>query len=669
MRRGLARAEDAGLVHKGRFDAVAPPHILDSSSGKTGMFDKLRHGLVRVLVFGLFAILVLSFAIWGIGDVVRTGGGGPVAEVGGTPVQPAAFTQALQQRRQMLGRQLGQPLTPEQSRAYGIDNAVLSELISGAAISNHARALGLGLSDDAIAELIRSDPAFHGADNTFSKAVFDERMRQSGFTEQRYFAERKRDEVRDQLAEAMLRGVTAPGSIVDIVHRFREETRSIAAIKLVPSDRLKVGEPDEAALKAFYEEQKARFTEPERRSLAVLVLTPEDLKERTKITDEEVKASWEQARAAWDLPERRRVQQISYKTKAEAEGEAKAIEGGKSFLLAALEANARAAIDGGLVARREIGDQNFAKAAFELPLNKVSAPISVRGGYFLIRVTEIEPARQRSFDEVAKDVRQGLEETRLRELSGKLHDDIEDRRGASDAPDRLKKLADELKLKLIEAKAVDKLGLGADGKPGLELADAQRLIATGFEGDKSTPREVVQLTGGGEAWVDVTDIQPARTKPLDEIKADVVARWKERETQLALTKEAQALVARLKGGETLDAIAKELGLGVETTAGIKRASAAPGITPAAARIVYTLPQGGAGSSTSPDGGARQVFVVTEIKPAEPASEAQTAAIRQELEQALQQDVMQAYVVALREQQGVRINEVVLKRTLGLDQAQ
>jgi peptidyl-prolyl cis-trans isomerase D len=632
------------------------------------MLEKLRRGATKIMVFVLFSILIISFAIWGIGDVIRSGGQGSLAEVGSTSISPQEFTAALQYRRQLLARQFGQPLTPEQSRAFGIDAAVLGELINAAAIANHAKSLGLRLSDQAVAELIRSDPAFQGADHTFNRAVFDERIRQAGYTEQRYFAERRRNEVREQLTEALVAGIRASDTLVDIVHRYREEMRSLAYVRLDPEKAAKPADPDEKTLRTLYDEQKRAFTLPERRKIAVLLLTPDQLKDRAKVTDEEVHASWEQSRPAWDVPERRRVQQIQFKTKAEAEGEAKAIEDGKSFLMAALEANARAPLDLGLVARREL-PETLAKPAFELPLNKLSEPIQIRGGYALLRVTAIEPARTRTFDEVKAEVRQSLEDTKLREIASKLHDEIEDKRGATDAPEKLKAIAAELKLPLVEAAGVDAKGNGPDGKPAITHPDAEKFIASAFEGDKTTPRDVISLADGTEAWVEVVDITPAVTKPFDEVKAEVEKMWRDRELRAALARQAQALVDRIKAGETLATVAKELGTDVQTTAPFKRSQPPEGLSAATARQAFTLAKDGAGSATTPDDKTRIVFVVTDIKPAEAPTKEQVEALKRELGQELQGDALQTYIAALRERQGVKVNEAVYKRTVGLETSQ
>ncbi|MBS0243860.1 MAG: peptidyl-prolyl cis-trans isomerase, partial [Proteobacteria bacterium] len=555
------------------------------------------------------------------------------------------------------------------SRNFGVDAAVLSELVNGAAVSNHAKALGLRLSDQTIATLVRNDPVFQGGDQKFSRQVFDERIRQVGLTEQQYLAERRNDEIRQQLTEAMLSGVTVPDTIANVVHKYREETRTVSFIRLDPAKAPAIGEPDEKALKAVYDEQKRTFITPERRKIGVLLVTPDELKQRSTVTDDEVKSTWEQSRPSWDIPERRRIQRIVFKTKAEAEAAIKSIEAGKSFLLAALAADPRSQIDSGLVARREIGDANFAKAAFEIEKNKVSAPVQVRGGYLILRVTEIDPARTRSFDEVKDEVRQGLEETKRRDALGKLHDEIEDKRGATVAADKLKQIAAELKLKYVEASDIDAQGNGPDGKPALAVPDAQKVLAAAFEGDKSTPREAVALTDGGEAWVDVLDVKPAEAKPFDAVKADVVKLWQERETKKAIGKQAQELTDKIKSGTPLETVAKELGLKVETTKPFKRGAPPEGFSGAGTRQAFSLAKGAAGNATSGDDKTRLVFVVAEITEAPAATKEQVDAIKAELGQEMQRDDIQAYLAALRERQGVKVNEAAYRRAVGLDQQQ
>ena len=112
---------------------------------------------------GLMAVvmgfLVISFAIWGIGDIFRGFGRNAVAAVGGTEISIEQFRQFYNERLQQLGRQIGRPITPDEARSRGLDRQLLGQLIAETTLDEQARKLRLGISDEEIAQRIRSDPA------------------------------------------------------------------------------------------------------------------------------------------------------------------------------------------------------------------------------------------------------------------------------------------------------------------------------------------------------------------------------------------------------------------------------------------------------------------------------------------------------------------------------
>ena len=72
--------------------------------------------------------------------------------------------------------------------------------------TSHAHQLNLALSDKTLADLIRTDPAFQGPTGTFSTQAFQSVLRQVGLSEARFVADRRKEEIRDQLTETLLAG-------------------------------------------------------------------------------------------------------------------------------------------------------------------------------------------------------------------------------------------------------------------------------------------------------------------------------------------------------------------------------------------------------------------------------------------------------------------------------
>lgn len=644
------------------------------------MLESLRQGATKILVTLLFSVLILSFALWGIPNYSRDVGSSTLATVGKSTLTEEEYKRFFDNHLNNFSAQAGQRLTRENARlAYRInqiqqgnfnadlDREILNLQISQMVLDQQAANMGLGITDTAIVEAIRADPAFQGPDKQFSRQIFEQRTREAGLSEQAYIRERKANAIREQLAESVIGGLGASDTLATIAHKFREEARTVAMITLDPAKVAKPAEPDEAKLKEYYEANKGQFKAPETRSFSVLTLTRENIKERAKVEDAEVKAVWEKAKESWNIPERRRFQQIVFKSKDAAAAVAKDIKSGaKNFLMAALEENgAQGRLDQGLLPKSGIGDPKLANAVFGMEVNQLSEPIETRNAVVLVRLSEIQPGRIRPFEEVAKEVLEDLEQRKERELATRTHDQIEDLRGAGKT---LKQIADELKLKLYEVKDAPRTGL-VDGKPVLELAEAGRVITSAFEGAKEIPRDPIEMQDGTEAWVEVTVINAERQKALEEVKADVAKALIEAETRKGLTAAAQALVDRIKAGETLEAIAKSQGLKVETLPPFKRAAPPAGLSQPAARQAFTLPKGGVAAGDSADGKSRVVYVVTEIKTADAPSKEEAERLKETIRAQTQNDARNVLVGALRNRTGVSVDEKVYRRAIGAEQRQ
>lgn len=635
--------------------------------------DSFRRVVSKLLVFLLFGVLILSFALWGIPNFTREVTQTTVARVGGNAVSAQDLQQLADQQRNLLSQEVGQTLTRENARimyklrqrnmSADLERDILMALIDRAAIDRHADQLGLGLSEAAIVEAVRTDPAFQGADKQFNRALFDERLRQVGFTHQRYFAERRKDAVRDMLAESLRDAAVAPDSLIKVLHGFREETRTATTVTLDPAKLAPIPAPDEAKLKEFYETVKSRFSEPERRRITALMLTREKLKELAAIPDADVRSTWERNRTGYDIPERRRWQQISFKTRGEAEAAAKEIADGKGFLMVALDAmGAQGRIDQGLLSRREVPDTRLAAAVFQAPLGQVSPPIETKAGFQLTKVIDIQAARTRTFEDVAPEIRSELEQARQSELVQQLNVQVDELKGDRKS---LAAIGKELKLDVIDAQGVDRTGNGPDGKPAITHPDAERILTAAFGSDRGGgDRDDVELSDAGKAWLEVGDIVAPKTKPYEEVTAEIKTLWQESEQRKALAAAADAFVKRINGGETIDDIAKKEGWKLETAPPFKRGGLVPGLSPVGVRQAFTLAAGTAGSAETNDGKSRTVFVVREIKAPDAPTTEQADRLREELRGQYQGDALSVYVSALRDRYGYSIDEAVYKRVIG-----
>ena len=235
----LAKSSDKAIDSgaEGRYC----PSIAQSARTKPGcraqsepiMLDALRTAAGTWVAKLLLSLLVLSFAIWGIsGRMVSGFGASHVIVAGGTTVSLKDYRLAYDRQMQMMSQQFGTRLTREQAAAFGIDQQVLGQLVSGAVLDEQARKLGLGVSKDKLAALAREDPAFRGPDGRFDRRQFDEVLRQVGMTAEDYLRNRQQVAVRQQIVEAISDGLPAPDAFLEAVALYRGEDRTVDYLPL-----------------------------------------------------------------------------------------------------------------------------------------------------------------------------------------------------------------------------------------------------------------------------------------------------------------------------------------------------------------------------------------------------------------------------------------------------
>ena len=628
------------------------------------MLDSLRRGALNWFAKGLLGLLVIAFAVWGIGDVVRNVGRGTLATIGSSQITVDDYRQAYQDEMASLTRRFGRRLTSEQAKMLGVEQRALSRLISAAAIDHHARDLELALSDEGMAEIIRNDPGFQGPDGKFSKELFQNFLRQIGLSEGRYVTTRRQEELRDQLTESLLSGLAPPQAMLETLYRYREERRVIEFFTPDFDKLITLAEPEESKLTEYYEQNKARFTAPERRKINVLALTRDAAKQRTSVSEEELKASYDADKEKFNVPEMRRITQLTFPDKAAAEAAyAELSKAGNLAEAIAKLGFKESDIELGQLAKRDMIDGKIAAAAFALPKDELSQPVDGQFATVLLRVAEIVPGKQRSFEDVKGEISDRLVEERANLELQALHEAIENDR-YSGKP--LREIAEKLKLPFLEIADIDRTGKTADGKPAVAEADAAKVAQAAFSGNAGIEAEAVELADGGYAWVDVLQVTPEQQKTFPEVAAEVKTQFLDQQRRSEVSSLATKFVDRLNQGEAFEAVAIAADAKAEKTNPVTRSTSPPGLTANAVQQAFTLPKGRAASAPTTDGKGRSIIRVSEIIPAPAPTPEQTAALKTELNRQLQTDILAEYIAGLQARYGLTLNQEALKQALGGD---
>jgi peptidyl-prolyl cis-trans isomerase D len=627
----------------------------------------MRRGVANILAKVLLGLLVVAFAYWGIGnyDIFRRAQNNAVATVGSTRITPDEFRQAYKDETQTFARQLGHALTPEQAQLLGVAPRALARLIGLAALDLQGEALALTVSDAVVRNSIFNDPSFRGPDGKFSKDQFYRLLRQSGYrSEGAYIEERRRDLARQQLTETLGAGAGPQQFVIDALYRYRNETRVIEHLTPDFSKLVSVAEPTQEQLQEHFRQNKGQYIALEERKANLLLLTRAAALSRVKVTDAEIKAAYEAAKASYDIPEKRRVAQLTFSDKAAAEKAYAELSKAKNFTEAAAKAGFPATdIDLGLLTKAEMIDPKIADAAFALKKDELSRPVEGQFSTVLLRVSEIEPGRTRTFDEVKGEIRDSIAADRVGQQLQQLHERVEAER-AKAVP--LKEIAEELKLPFQEIAAVNRTGKTADGKTVIIAnPDAPRIIEAVFATAPGVETDGIDLSDGGYAWFDLLGVTPQRERAFDEVKDAVRASFMEEERRKEIASQVAKQIEQLRPGDGLDKIAKALGGKVARTAPVKRTGPPPApFTPATLQQAFEYSKGYVSSFPTADGKSRTIFRVADVIAAGTPTTDEAAALKAELTRQQRIDVLDQYVAGLRARYGITVNEKLVADVIG-----
>lgn len=361
------------------------------------MLNSMRNfskGIVTKLLMGL---LVVSFAVWGIGDIFTNTGPSYAAKIGSQTVSINAF----QQQRSLVARQL-ESLNIKDLPAGQLELSVIRQLVQQNLTLQSMQEMGLHVNDDLLKAFILNAPEFKGITGTFSADAFKNVIESQKTTEAAFVSQIKLDIAGRFFFDSLtMNDASTPASIRALDALVQGETRDAVLLTIPASGTSKVA--DEAALQAFYDENKtALYLLPETRTLEYVVLTEGDLKQLVAKSTSATPLSEESARrdardrVMLELGNTIEDELAGGKTMAEAFSKA-----GVTATPRTLE-NANAEL-----AKTSADDiiKTVVEQGFGLSEGEISRLIrSKQGALLMVSAKKINPAAPKPFDAVKADV-------------------------------------------------------------------------------------------------------------------------------------------------------------------------------------------------------------------------------------------------------------------------
>lgn len=572
------------------------------------MLRQIR-GTMKSVFAILFAVpLIIAFAAWGVPEMrqftqnytVRVGDQGLSA----LDVQTEFDRYATSQRN------AGRDFNREAAIEAGAHNQIVKSLAARSALDQESLNMGLSVPRETVRDFLQSNEQFRNPrTGKFDNEVLSGILREYNYGIREFEDRLQSDLLRDQLMSAVGVEGPAPRAFVDALVLRETEARAVSYLTVTESMAAPAQTPDEAALKAYYDDNVSQFMAPEYRTFSAIILKNADYAENVAPSEDELRRAYEAARAKYETPERRTVYQLTFADEASAKAAVDALAGGEPFESIAAD-NGKSLADVTLAdaLKKDILDPKVADAVFAAKAaGEAVGPIKGVFGFTIAQIAGITPASTRSFEDVRAEIEA---ETQSKDSKKKLFDAIEAIENERDTGASIAEAASKAGAIAIEYGPVDSFSFGTGGEivagvPGEVLREAFRLE----EGEESDAVEFDDKSG--YFFVAVTEVEPSTAIPFEEVADEVRARWEAAERTARLSAVVTSLRASLAEGKSLKEAAASLNRAPITEV-VARRQAGRIFSPAVVDQIFSAGKGEAVSGPSLTGDAEVVATIDEI---------------------------------------------------------
>lgn len=242
------------------------------------MLASMRTTASSIFMKAILMLLVLSFAVWGIGDTVRSGNNGYLVKVGDESVTYAEYTRAMSNTARML-QEMGMTNLPQEA----LQKQVLERLVEEKIVKQRMQAAGLEVNRPLLIKHLRAAPALKNEQGVFDPAKF-ELLLQNKQTNEAGFLDELGTDLRAQVFSASLStdGLTPPAAVAQLHASVQNEKRD-AVLFTIPASSVKAEAVDDTAMKSYYNANKGvLYMNPARRTLEYVTFSAADVAERAE---------------------------------------------------------------------------------------------------------------------------------------------------------------------------------------------------------------------------------------------------------------------------------------------------------------------------------------------------------------------------------------------------
>jgi len=520
--------------------------------------DKAK-GILGIIIV---AFIGLVFALWGVGDYLTGATEKFAAKVDDVQISQSEFDQSLAMQRQRLEQMFQDEIPNNPVFEKRMKEQVLEQLITQRVLQKMVAEEGYRVADNVLAQKIKSMEAFQ-QDGAFAVDAYQAIVQSQGMAVKEFENRFRSDLAVQQLQDAVMRSSVIGAGELNILNRIQNQSRDVNYLLFRDSDYTSAVEVSEDEVKTYYSENQSAYMHPETVSVSYVELKGEDMAAELSVDDEAVRRLYDDYVASLAGKEQRKASHIlidvpadaNETTKAEKLSESDAlverIKNGESFEALAKKfskdpGSAAKGGDLGWVSRGMMVPE-FENALYKLNKGDISASIKSSFGYHIIKLNDVKSEAIASFEDKKSEFTKQYQEQLIEDLFYEKSELMATTAYENDQS--LQEVSDALAVEIKTTPAFSRhSGTGVATNETVRKAAFDSAVLT--EGRNS---DIIEL-GKNHAMVLRVDVHTeAKPKKLDEVKSQIELTLKTQKANQKSQSAALAALAKLEGGESIEA--------------------------------------------------------------------------------------------------------------------
>lgn len=529
------------------------------------MLTVLRKNASSWLIKTILLLIVVVFVLWG-GYSYQERQKSHLVRVGDTYITVQQYAKAYDQLRDFYRQQLGRNFSEDVLKKINVKQQALDLLIDQTLLLKEATELGLKVSSAELQETIRSIPAFQ-TNGQFDMRRYRVILQQNRMTPEVFEYELAQSLMVKKLEDFIMRQVTVSDTeVLDYVRMLKTDKQFLCAS--FPWDRYESRiAVTEESLKAYYDDHQKTYEEPEKRRINYVMFSLSDFIKDISVSEEEMKNYYEDHRKDYRQEKALKASHILFRINPDAspeEVESVKKRAGEVLILAKsgqdfatlaknYSEDPGTALEGG-----ELGYftksqvvKEFADAAFGMKVGEISDLVRSPFGFHIIKVEDIRPEKELTFDEVKDQIRQKLLEEKAKEIAYSKAREFAD---ATLSSQDIAQSATKYGYSLVDLRQWLSVS-----QPLPSFPENPEITKRLFELPEKGVSDVLEVKGGFIV-AQVREIRPPIIPPFDEVKDRVEKDFlREKAEEQALT-DAEKLLSQAKSLGSLTKASQSEGL-------------------------------------------------------------------------------------------------------------